>query len=500
MAEKHKIGLDDFLCAHTVEELRALPREPIETNPDLDILLEEMCPDSDTAQIEHVLKTVACLENEIDRDRAIKQIHKRTEVRYGVLRQQVAIIRTQPAQVQPQVPAEPTGSEREDAERLLRNPGLLLEFLSDLKKLGCVGQESEATVLKLAAVSGSLSNDPINVNVKGESAAGKNHLLHSVLETEPPEDVIEITRMTGKALDYFPKTLRHKIISITEASGGENADYSIRTFQSEKMIRILVPEKDESGHIETRERVVEGPAAFFQTTTKAHLHPENETRCFDVFVDESEVQTERIFAVQNQRYQDPIPAEKRDRTLQKWRNAARLLAPVDVLIPYAHKVTFPTKPLRVRRDRPRLLALVEASALLHQKQREVIERNNKLYLVAGVEDYVIARELAVVLLQSILSGANPKCKSLVDWAQKWVGTEGKGFSKREVDKALGWTRKTTLKYLAEAVSLGCIGMSGNEVKNSKIFGFVKPVESPHFTMPEPEELLTGSDPVVHDAP
>src|SRR5205823_151046 len=114
---------------------------------------------------------------------------------------------------------------------------------------------------------------------------------------------------------------------------------------------------------------------------------------------------------------NPMSCEQRDRILRRWQNAGRLLAPMPVLIPFADKIRFPKKPLRVRRDRPRLLALVEASALLHQHQREVTERNGQLYLVAKVEDYAIARELAMTLLPRVLSGSTIKCQKLVEWAE-----------------------------------------------------------------------------------
>ena len=298
MVDKRKIGLDDYLCGHSVKEFLMLPAEPIETTPNLTMLVEELWPESDSSQIEHVLKVVAQLESKIEAERVINEIRARTKMRIAVLREQVASFRTLSHQDKPQPPVEVAETDREEASALLCNPGLFLEFVADIEKLGCVGQKSETICLKLAATSGRLSEEPVNVMIKGESAAGKNYLLHSVLETEPPEDVIEVTRMTGKALQYFPGSLKHKIVSIAEVPGGEDADYSIRTFQSEKMIRILVPEKDELGRLETRERLVEGPAVFFQTTTKAHLHPENETRAFDLFVDESEEQTQRIFEAQ----------------------------------------------------------------------------------------------------------------------------------------------------------------------------------------------------------
>lgn len=111
-----------------------------------------------------------------------------------------------------------------------------------------------------------------NITIKGESSAGKNYLLQSILETEPTEDVVMLTGMTPKALQYANVTLRHKLIAIAEALGAQDADYSIRTFQSEKVITIWTVEKDDSGRMVTREHKVEGPAAFFLTTTKAHFY------------------------------------------------------------------------------------------------------------------------------------------------------------------------------------------------------------------------------------
>ncbi len=203
MVDKRKIGLDDYLCGHSVKELLMLPAEPIETSPDLTMLTEELWPESDSSQIEHVLKVVAQLESEIEGERMIKEISARTKMRIVLLREQVVFIRNRRHQDKAQAPVEVAETDREEASALLCNPGLLLEFVADIEKLGCVGQKSEKICLKLAATSGRLSEEPVNVMIKGESAAGKNYLLHSVLETEPPEDVIEVTRMTGKPQQPF---------------------------------------------------------------------------------------------------------------------------------------------------------------------------------------------------------------------------------------------------------------------------------------------------------
>ncbi|MEJ2008033.1 MAG: hypothetical protein P8Z30_07755 [Acidobacteriota bacterium] len=241
-----------------------------------------------------------------------------------------------------------------------------------------------------------------------------------------------LTGMTPKALQYANVTLRHKLIAIAEAPGTQDADYSIRTFQSEKVIIIWTVEKDDACRLSTHEHKIEGPAGFFLTTTKAHLHPENETRHLDLFVDESEEQTERIFETQNRPYIKPMEQEERDRVLNRWRNAARLLSPHRVLISFADQISFPTKPLRVRRDRPRSLGLIEASALLRQHAREKVEVEGQHYLVASLDDYAIARKLALGLLKSALSGTTPRRRALVAWANTHDGV----YPKQDVDRAM----------------------------------------------------------------
>ncbi len=489
MATKNKVGLDDYLLAHTVGELKALPRELIEVQPNLQVFIEELWPESDATQIEHVLKLATKLSSPLEIERVIKEIHQRTGLRVTLLREMVARFQAAAVNVKrKEEPIEIPEPEKQEAQELLRSPTLLQQFLTDTERLGCVGQKFEKIALKLGATSGRLSENPINITAKGDSAAGKNFLMNSVTDTEPPEDVFSISRMSAKALQYLPTSLRHKIVTIAEVPGTEDADYSIRTFQSEKVIKVWAVEKNAEGRFETVEHVVEGPAVFFQTTTKAHLHPENETRQFDVFVDESHEQTRKILAAQGNSYINPMPDSERVRILRRWRNAARMLAPFPVLIPFANKINFPVKPLRVRRDHPRVLALIESSALLHQHQREIVEKNGLRFLVASIEDYAIARELAISLLVTALSGATPQCRKLVSWAEE-RSAQDTNFSKKDVDEAMGWSRKTALKYLGEAVGLGCVAMDKDRLEKSKLFSFVKGPDSPLLELPKPEDLV-----------
>ena len=144
MPHKGKIGLDDYLCAHSVTELLALPRQRVETEPDLSALIEELSPQSAAAQIERVLKVAANLMDPIEAELIAKRIATRTGLRLGLVREQVAFYKIQlsDATNEKQQPPMPD-IEQEEALRLLHSRDLLQQFLNDTKILGCVGQSSE---------------------------------------------------------------------------------------------------------------------------------------------------------------------------------------------------------------------------------------------------------------------------------------------------------------------------------------------------------------------
>lgn len=384
----------------------------------------------------------------------------------------------------PSVP-EMTLEEQQEAMKLLKDPNLLLNLIADTERFGFVGENENKAYLYLAYTS-RRSDSPINTVVKGESSVGKNYTAESIADFIPPEDIIKLSGASAKAFFYTTKTIKHKLILIAERVGSEDSDYSIRTIQSEKQITVWVVQKGEDNQIRTIEKTVEGPAAFVETTTKTHLHPENETRTFEIYIDESEEQTKKIHEAQNRQYTDPLSPDEKEKALKKWHNAQRLLQPCKVLIPFAEQIKFPTKPVRVRRDRPRFMELIGASAFLHQYQRQSVERNGITYSKANVVDYAVARELAVRILKNVLTGATPKCKQLVEKASEFKGD----FKRIDLEKSLGWDTKTVNKYAKEAIRLGCLeGVdSGGGKGNFKTYGFIKPIDEVEILLP-PEQLL-----------
>jgi hypothetical protein len=294
--------------------------------------------------------------------------------------------------------------ERAEALALLRDPNLMDRVATDMEALGYVGEDSNKKLGYLIAVSRKL-DEPLSAIIVSQSGAGKSGLTSILERIMPAEEVVFWSRLTPQALYYVDKDfLRRKLVLIEEREGSEAADYSIRALQSKHKLVQAVPVKDPTtGAIKTKTMEVEGPAAFIETTTRLSINPENASRCFELYLDESLHQTERVQSAQRTaKTPKGLMRKETCRALELvHQNAQRLLEPLSVAIPYAELLTFPAAWLRTRRDNLRLLNLIEAVAFLHQHQRKRCHLDaGGNYIEANVEDYAVAYALAASVFGS----------------------------------------------------------------------------------------------------
>ena len=194
---------------------------------------------------------------------------------------------------------EMSGEEREEGLRFLRHPKLTEQILEDMELLGYVGEEKAKLLAYLIGISRKLPK-PLSGIILSQSGCGKSTLTEIIEQLTPPEDVLLFTRITAQALIYLPEgLLKGKLLIVEERVGAEAAEYSIRILQSRQRLTQAVPLKDPlTGKITTHILTVEGPVAYLETTTDPRINHENATRCFEITLDESEEQTERILKTQ----------------------------------------------------------------------------------------------------------------------------------------------------------------------------------------------------------
>ncbi len=279
----------------------------------------------------------------------------------------------------------------EHAMEILQSNDILERWAADMFKLGHVGEWMNKKLACVAIVS-ARAGVPVQPSTHAQSSAGKNALWDTATRLLPPELLIKRSGITAKALFRTNESLRHRVLYIQEREGSETAEYSLRVLQSDGGLEYESTEKEPDGTLTTKVHKKEGPCVVIQTTTRNHLHPENETRVVPIYIDESEEQTARINEEKKRRAANKgrISAEQEKEICEPWHEALRLLQPAPVVVPYAERINVPTAPVRIRRDLPQLINITSIVAWLHQYQRAKDEEGNTL---ATEADFEIALEL-----------------------------------------------------------------------------------------------------------
>ena len=367
-----------------------------------------------------------------------------------------------------------TAKERQEAEEFGKSPDLKKKILSDFEGCGLVGEESNKFLCYLAAVSRKM-DDPVSVLILSSSGAGKTTLQDTALLFCPPEDVVKLTSLSGKALFYKGrKSLKHKILALAEEAGAEEAAYAIRNLISAGELIIEVTVKDlGTGKMTTMENRVEGPTTVFITTTNPEVDPETRSRFFVTSIDESREQTRAILTSQRKRHtlEGRTGGATREALLNKHRNFQRLLRQVMVVNPYAEELVYSDDRLQSRRDQPKYLNLINAVAFLRQMQKEVRrgQGTDAEYVEVDMEDIRLANEMACDVLGKSLDDLNSVSRDLLALVDRMVTEKVEAlkdpksdrmpdrrditFTRRDIREYTGWPHARVQRYLRQLVDM-----------------------------------------------
>jgi hypothetical protein len=354
------------------------------------------------------------------------------------------------------------GPERyEAAMRVLRSADLLEVAAADMERLGHVGERTTKKLALICALSAK-SGRPIQPSTHAQSSAGKNALWDATLSLLPEEMIVRRSGLTAKALFRTEVDLKGAVLYLQEVAGSEDANYSIRVMQSDGRLEYEATERAPDGSMKNVVYRTEGPTVIVQTTTKNHLHPENETRVFPIYIDESEEQTGRIVeSILKDAAGHGVGGVERDRVRARWHDAIRLLeSDLEVVIPYAERIEIPTSPIRIRRDARRLIDVVRVIAWLHQygRAQDKIGR-----IVATEEDFHLALRLVSESLTRAWRTLAPAEEAVLAVIDKLPDNlKGRGFRRRDLKvKGVSDRRvKEVLKSLTDTGYLDCDGRAG----------------------------------------
>ncbi len=363
--------------------------------------------------------------------------------------------------------------ERADAEAFGRSPDLVEQILSDFETCGLIGEKSN-TLLGYIAMTSRRRDVPLSLLILSSSGAGKTALQDAVLAFCPPEDLVKLTSLSGKALFYKEQSsLKHKVLALEEGDGAQDASYAIRNLisagelVSESTIKDLA-----TGRLVTMENRVEGPTSVFLTTTNPEIDAETKSRFFVTSIDESREQTRQILVFQRERHcaAGPMENAEREAVLKRHHTFQRLLKPLAVRNPYARQLTYGDDRLQGRRDQPKYLNLIKAIAFLRQMQKEIHfeERDGQAVEAVDVEmrDIELANRLAHEVLGHSLDELSRPARDLLITLAEMVkerlalNEEKRGgderpadvlFTRREIREFTGWTNTRLHIHLKELV-------------------------------------------------
>jgi hypothetical protein len=213
------------------------------------------------------------------------------------------------------------------------------------------------------------------------------------------------------------------------------------------------------GEIQTVTIEQEGPIAFVESTTSARVFEEDANRCVMLSTDERRSQTRTIMRRLALHASGKI-SSKGPRIVARHQAAQRLLERRAIVIPFAERLAevlevFADR-VECRRAYPMLLALVQASTLLHQRQRKTDQDGR---LIAEPADYGIAARLlsgplARTIGESLSDPARRFLDRLLAEVDDPIDPLSVPFTAKDVRRRLKTGRSTVAGFLSELEDKG----------------------------------------------
>jgi energy-coupling factor transporter ATP-binding protein EcfA2 len=333
-----------------------------------------------------------------------------------------------------------------------------------IEEAGVVGEENTRKLLFVIASTYKMSY-PLHTLVQGTSGSGKSHLINTIGQCFPPEDVLSMTRVTSKSFYHYSKEeLVDKLLLIQDFDGlDEEAQYAFRELQSAGTVSSSTTFKDRNGNITSAVKTVKSHFASMLATTKAEIYYDNMSRSVIIGVDESEGQTLRIIEHQNKKLVGTIDISDERKAKTFLQNCIRCIKPYDVINPYADKVRLPVEAKMLRRLNNHYQSFVKQITILHQYQRK---KDNKGRLITEPDDLKIACDIlfdAIMLkvddLDSSLRYFFDRLKDYVKKLSPAKNTEYQ-FTQREIRLALKSSKSTCFRHFEDLELLEYIQRTG----------------------------------------
>ena len=345
-----------------------------------------------------------------------------------------------------------------NAIEFLKSKELLKRLNEQIGKSGIVGEENSRLLLFLIIIS-YMNKSPIHGIVQGSSGSGKTHIIGSIADLMPVEDVLRFTRITESSLyNWGEFDLFRKIIIIEDLDGlKEEALYALRELISNQFLSSSVSMKDKKGNNKSTRKEVKGQFSSLSATTKGETYEDNMSRSFLIAVDESKEQTQRIITHQNKRNAGEIDPAAKQIAIGFIQQIVRSLKYYEVINPYATKLQLPEKVHKIRRLNEMYQAVIKQVTFLNQYQRKQTTDGK---LITTIEDIEQATEIlfeSIVLKVDELDGS---LRQLFERLKKYVKDKENIFTQREIRQEMNISKTQLQRYINSLLELEYIKYKG----------------------------------------
>src|SRR5579872_1129417 len=373
-----------------------------------------------------------------------------------------------------------------EASGLLNDPRLMERVGDAITASGYAGDVSPVMLVYVSATSRLLSR-PINLSIVAQSAAGKNHAADAALALLPTDAVHRMDASSERALIYTDETLANRIVYVSEADSipdeGPSASAIRSIAEANKMVYDVVERDETTGRHATRRIEQPGPISLITTSTRPVAY-QMSTRVLEVSIRDDEEQTRAVLRVQGAAASGQAPTPPNLEPFHALQRYLQATAPHEVVVGFATELAerMPVRAVRMRRDFPKLLAAIQACALLHLCQRS---RDDAGRIVATLDDYAHARKLLAPVFETTLAeGLTPAIRKTVEA----VPADGEiGLS--QLAAALDVAKSTASWRVSRATKGGWL--VNNESRKGQPARIARgaPMPDEVESLPHPDELL-----------
>ncbi len=326
---------------------------------------------------------------------------KRGDKTYGEITMDKAIDGTKDtyeASGKDEVPMEIT----ERAMEILENGDSVNFIINSFKRMH-IGDGITAKYLLASVISQQVKNTKgIQPKTHGRSTGGKTHCAE-VMAHHMPQGVIKEMTVSAKALYYENDLQERTVIFSDDVSMSEDLEGTLKRTMS-NFTKKTTHKTVDKGSAVTKE--IPPRIVWWLTSVGDSFSEELNNRLVGLGVDDDPETDRLVFEHQKRQAVLGRPDLIEDEDVQVCREMIRIIRDEElfnVVIPFAENIEM--SHTENRRNFPRFLDLIKASAVLHYKQRETDDKGN---LLAKEDDFNFALELFKPRAQSLMMNLTDK--------------------------------------------------------------------------------------------